>query len=84
MGKNKICNQTFIKDKFRDHSHIGTMKCMVCNEESHLSVVFGCTVTAFTKEVESFTKHHTLKGCNKERVKVTPDWACTEFDIGIA
>lgn len=80
----KICNQTFIKDSFRDRNHKSTVKCMVCNEESHWDEPFPFEMIKYVNWLESFEKLHTKKGCNKKRFNGTPAWASTEFSIGIA
>ena len=78
----KICNQTFVKDKFRDKKYIGTMKCICCDEESNISLKFPCKLTDFNKQINAFQKMHDIKGCNKEQLSA-PDWACESFEIGI-
>jgi hypothetical protein len=79
----KICNQTFIKDQFRDKKYIGTMKCIFCGEESNISLKFPCSLLEFNKQLQQFTKMHTVKGCNKTKLDA-PDWACKTFEVGIA
>ena len=79
----KICNQTFVKDAYRDKKYIGTMKCISCEEESNISLTFPCCLIDFNKQVKAFQKMHEVKGCNKQRLKA-PDWASESFEFGLA
>jgi hypothetical protein len=79
----KVCNQTFIKDQFRNRAFIGTLKCIKCEEESNISLRFPCAVSDFNKEIQAFQKFHTNKGCNKGKLPA-PEWAAQSVDFGIA
>jgi hypothetical protein len=79
----KICNQTFVKDQYRDRKYIGTMKCMHCEEESNIRFRFPIKITDFNKIVKAFVSLHTLNGCNKVQSEA-PLWACGSVELGLA
>lgn len=83
MSKNKICNQFFVKDVFRDKRYNGTLKCACCDEESNMNLPYPIEMTALIKFIDLFTKLHASKGCNKAQI-VGPDWASGEVNFGIA
>lgn len=76
----KICNQTFIKDVYRDKKYTGTMKCVACNEESNINLMLPCSVIDLNKQMKAFSKLHAIKGCNKKQLPA-PEWACKSIGI---
>ena len=81
--KNKICNQFFIKDQYRDKTLISTLKCACCNEESTLSKPFPVEIDIFMEFINSFTALHESKGCNENQLD-PPYWAAGTVTIGIS
>lgn len=78
----KICNQVFVKDKFRNKKYAGTQKCLSCNHESHINLKFPFSVTDFISHTEAFVKLHTKLGCNKKSIDA-PEWAAQTIDLAI-
>lgn len=75
----EICNQVMLNDDVRDTRYLGTAHCLECGEESHFGEKFPVPLEQFTGFLKSFSKLHTVKGCNdKESInrepKLKPDW----------
>ena len=78
----KICNQTFVKDRFRNRKYSGTMKCMCCGEESHLRLKFPILLNYFNNSMKAFVALHTANGCNETAIEA-PQWSCKTLDISV-
>ena len=69
MKNSKICNQMMVKDSFRNKEYQGTMKCIICEEESNLPSQFPFYLEVMKNPIDAFMKLHAIKGCNKNHIK---------------
>lgn len=70
MGK--VCNQAFVKDKYRDTKFAGTMKCFRCGETSNLPPL-PIEMKKIIIILDLFNRIHDAKGCNEKQAKFTKD-----------
>lgn len=80
--KEKICNQFFVKDIYRDKTKPGTAKCANCLEKSNFEEPFPFELKKFNKWMSSFVKLHSDKGCNKIKLN-GPEWASSTINVAI-